>query len=76
MCPHCRAFVDASELMGACVPSRLNNEGDPGSLKPENGRDTVANFCTIGWLTSFVGVTTEIAPGISLHSSPPFGGGG
>ncbi|MFA5882915.1 MAG: NAD(P)/FAD-dependent oxidoreductase [Acidimicrobiia bacterium] len=31
------AFVDASELMGACVPSRLNNEGDPGSLKPENG---------------------------------------
>jgi hypothetical protein len=30
-------FVDPSAVMSACTPSRLNNEGDPGGIKP---RDT------------------------------------
>ncbi len=30
-------FVDPSAVMSACTPSRLNNEGDPGGIRP---RDT------------------------------------
>jgi cation diffusion facilitator CzcD-associated flavoprotein CzcO len=30
-------WVDASAMLSACVPSRINNEGDPGAMKPENG---------------------------------------
>ena len=30
-------FVDPSAVMSACTPSRLNNEGDPGSIR---ARDT------------------------------------
>ncbi|MET0698024.1 MAG: hypothetical protein ABWY93_00030, partial [Mycobacterium sp.] len=30
-------FVDPSGVMSACTPSRLNNEGDPGAVRP---RDT------------------------------------
>jgi hypothetical protein len=30
-------FVDPSAVMSACTPSRLNNEGDPGAIRP---RDT------------------------------------
>ncbi len=29
--------VDASVVMAACTPSRLNNEGDPQSMNPRNG---------------------------------------
>jgi cation diffusion facilitator CzcD-associated flavoprotein CzcO len=31
------SFTDPSHVMGACTPSRLNNEGDPGSISPRNG---------------------------------------
>jgi cyclohexanone monooxygenase/pentalenolactone D synthase len=31
------SFVDPSAVMSACTPSRLNQEGDPGSLNPRNG---------------------------------------
>lgn len=30
-------FVDASSLMSACTPSRLNNEGHPEEMNPRNG---------------------------------------
>ncbi|MCP3811960.1 hypothetical protein NLX62_06420 [Mycobacteriaceae bacterium Msp059] len=30
-------YVDPSGVMSACTPSRLNNEGDPGAIRP---RDT------------------------------------
>ena len=30
------SFVDGSAVMGACTPSRLNNEGDPGAMNPRN----------------------------------------
>jgi cation diffusion facilitator CzcD-associated flavoprotein CzcO len=30
-------YVDGSRVMSACTPSRINQEGDPGSLKPRNG---------------------------------------
>ena len=30
------SFIDGSHVMGACTPSRLNNEGDPGSINPRN----------------------------------------
>ncbi|MEQ1787250.1 MAG: NAD(P)/FAD-dependent oxidoreductase [Acidimicrobiales bacterium] len=31
------SFVDASSVMAACTPSRINQEGNPGSLNPRNG---------------------------------------
>jgi hypothetical protein len=31
------SFVDGSAVMAACTPSRINQEGDPGSLNPRNG---------------------------------------
>jgi cation diffusion facilitator CzcD-associated flavoprotein CzcO len=31
------SFVDASAVMSACTPSRINNEGHPEALKPRNG---------------------------------------
>jgi cation diffusion facilitator CzcD-associated flavoprotein CzcO len=31
------SFVDGSSVMAACTPSRINQEGDPGSLNPRNG---------------------------------------
>jgi hypothetical protein len=31
------SYVDASGVMSACTPSRINNEGDPGGLNPRNG---------------------------------------
>jgi len=31
------SFVDASALMSACTPSRINNEGHPELLNPRNG---------------------------------------
>jgi cyclohexanone monooxygenase/pentalenolactone D synthase len=31
------SYVDGSHVMAACTPSRLNNEGDPGSINPRNG---------------------------------------
>ncbi len=31
------SFVDGSAVMSACTPSRINQEGDPGSLNPRNG---------------------------------------
>jgi cyclohexanone monooxygenase/pentalenolactone D synthase len=30
-------FVDASRVMSACTPSRINNEGHPEAMKPRNG---------------------------------------
>ena len=30
-------YVDPSAVMSACTPSRINNEGDPGGIRP---RDT------------------------------------
>jgi cation diffusion facilitator CzcD-associated flavoprotein CzcO len=30
------SFVDPSHVMAACTPSRLNNEGDPGSISARN----------------------------------------
>jgi cation diffusion facilitator CzcD-associated flavoprotein CzcO len=30
-------YVDATELMSACTPSRLNNEGNPAAMKPRSG---------------------------------------
>jgi cyclohexanone monooxygenase/pentalenolactone D synthase len=30
-------FVDSTELMEACTPSRINHEGDPRALTPETG---------------------------------------
>ena len=30
-------FVDASAIMSACTPSRLNNEGHPETMNPRNG---------------------------------------
>ena len=30
-------YVDGSRVMSACTPSRINQEGDPGSLRPRNG---------------------------------------
>jgi cation diffusion facilitator CzcD-associated flavoprotein CzcO len=31
------SFVDASAVMSACTPSRINNEGHPEAMKPRNG---------------------------------------
>ena len=31
------SFVDASSIMAACTPSRLNNEGHPEEMNPRNG---------------------------------------
>lgn len=31
------SFVDASSVMSACTPSRINNEGHPEALNPRNG---------------------------------------
>jgi cation diffusion facilitator CzcD-associated flavoprotein CzcO len=31
------SYVDASETMSACTPSRINNEGNPQGMKPLNG---------------------------------------
>jgi cation diffusion facilitator CzcD-associated flavoprotein CzcO len=31
------SFVDGSAVMAACTPSRINQEGNPGSLNPRNG---------------------------------------
>jgi cation diffusion facilitator CzcD-associated flavoprotein CzcO len=31
------SFVDASAVMSACTPSRINNEGHPEALNPRNG---------------------------------------
>ena len=31
------SFVDASAIMSACTPSRINNEGHPEALNPRNG---------------------------------------
>ncbi|HEY2430442.1 MAG TPA: NAD(P)/FAD-dependent oxidoreductase [Acidimicrobiales bacterium] len=31
------SFVDASSVMSACTPSRLNNEGHPETMNPRNG---------------------------------------
>ncbi len=31
------SFVDGSEVMSACTPSRLNNEGHPEAMNPRNG---------------------------------------
>ena len=31
------SFIDSSALMSTCTPSRINNEGDPGSRNPLNG---------------------------------------
>jgi cation diffusion facilitator CzcD-associated flavoprotein CzcO len=31
------SFVDGSAVMSACTPSRINQEGNPGSLNPRNG---------------------------------------
>jgi hypothetical protein len=31
------SFVDASAVMAACTPSRINQEGHPESLNPRNG---------------------------------------
>jgi cation diffusion facilitator CzcD-associated flavoprotein CzcO len=31
------SFVDASEVMSACTPSRINLEGNPGAMNPRNG---------------------------------------
>ncbi|HLH29188.1 MAG TPA: monooxygenase, partial [Acidimicrobiales bacterium] len=31
------SFVDSSEVMSACTPSRINNEGHPELLNPRNG---------------------------------------
>ena len=31
------SFVDASSIMSACTPSRLNNEGHPETMNPRNG---------------------------------------
>jgi cation diffusion facilitator CzcD-associated flavoprotein CzcO len=31
------SFVDASAVMSACTPSRINNEGHPEQMKPRNG---------------------------------------
>jgi cation diffusion facilitator CzcD-associated flavoprotein CzcO len=30
-------YVDGTAIMSACTPSRLNNEGNPGAMKPRNG---------------------------------------
>ena len=30
-------YVDASEVMSACTPSRINAEGNPKAIKPLNG---------------------------------------
>jgi cation diffusion facilitator CzcD-associated flavoprotein CzcO len=31
------SYVDSSAVMSACTPSRINNEGHPEALKPQNG---------------------------------------
>ncbi len=31
------SYVDASAVMSACTPSRINNEGDPAGVSPRNG---------------------------------------
>ena len=31
------SFVDASEVISACTPSRINQEGDPKSINPLSG---------------------------------------
>jgi cyclohexanone monooxygenase/pentalenolactone D synthase len=31
------SYVDASRVMSACTPSRINNEGHPEALNPRNG---------------------------------------
>ena len=31
------SFVDASGVMSACTPSRINNEGHPEAMNPRNG---------------------------------------
>ena len=31
------SYVDASAVMSACTPSRMNNEGHPETMNPRNG---------------------------------------
>jgi hypothetical protein len=45
-------FVDASSVMAACTPSRLNFEGDPGAMNPRSGsfgggRGDFLGFCKL-----------------------------
>ena len=30
------SFIDSSQVMSACTPSRINNEGHPEALNPRN----------------------------------------
>ena len=61
-------YVDPSAVMSACTPSRINNEGDPGGIKPRDtnyGRGFGDYFAyrdlLEGWLASgdFAGLETE-----------------
>jgi cation diffusion facilitator CzcD-associated flavoprotein CzcO len=45
-------YVDASSVMAACTPSRLNFEGDPGAMNPRSGsygggRGDFLGFCEL-----------------------------
>jgi cation diffusion facilitator CzcD-associated flavoprotein CzcO len=76
------SFVDGSAVMGACTPSRLNNEGHPEALNPRNGnfgrgfgdffayRDLLEAWLTEGSLEGL-----ELEAATSASASPAPGGG-
>jgi cation diffusion facilitator CzcD-associated flavoprotein CzcO len=62
-------YVDASSVMAACTPSRLNFEGDPGAMNPRSGaygggRGDFLGFCKLlaEWRDQgdFVGLELEL----------------
>ncbi len=67
-------YVDASSVMAACTPSRLNFEGDPGSMNPRSGAygggrgdflgfiDMLAKWRAQG---DFAGLDIEVEPSAS-----------
>jgi len=63
------SFIDASAVMSACTPSRLNNEGHPEATNPRNGnygggRGDVFGYCELleQWLEAgrFEGLDLEV----------------
>jgi len=45
------AYTDASAVMEACTPSRLNNEGNPKAVNPRTGAYGGGRGDLFGWIT-------------------------
>jgi cation diffusion facilitator CzcD-associated flavoprotein CzcO len=66
-------FVDASSVMAACTPSRLNFEGDPGAMNPRSGswgggRGDFLGFCNMlaEWRAKGDFAGLDIEPGVPV----------